>query len=242
MSPRQRLEAIYYRAKLLILRDSSREAYLLVRQRDMNGRERIVPAFGGLDLPVDWRSVQRANQETIVIRLAIMYLWTLLMQGYFVRAVHVSAIWWLPGSFISGLLHKLWWWTGIAWPVLIVWLIGFLVMDAVVRTIRVYRSCDRTELSTEHGSAQIGAPEDFASANPSNNLFPPGYDIFGGFDARERRQRILDLEAFDAQKAQTAERILHSEAPELALGSQALVDDDRRDRPRSRVQEILDSE
>jgi len=240
MSLRQRLEALYFRGRTILLRRCNTEAHLIVTQVDMSGRKTLVPAIASLDLPIDWRSMQRARQESFVVWGVALVAWTLIVQSALVAASNLADTWWLPGSFIPSLLAQPDWWQHVPWPSLIVWGAGLLVVDAITRTVCVYRACDRSGLSVEHGSARFAVPEDLASNVPGDNLFPPGYDIYGGFNPVEIRRRIVDFERLTAHKRVVEERMFQSEAPELPMGSPALVQSSPAPQKRSRIQELLD--
>jgi len=241
MTWRQRLEAAYFRARTLLLRDSNTEAYLLVRQRDMSGRVTTVPAIASLDLPIDWRSMQRARQESFVVWGVCLLLWTLVAQSLLVGAMHLDAAWWLPGSFIPALFHTTAWWNSMPWPVLVVWVAGLFVVDAITRTVCVYRACDRSGLSVEHGSARLALPEDLASDKIGDNLFPPGYDLYGGFHPSEALNRLVNVEHLTLQKDRMSQQSLKASGTDIPVGAPALLDGkERTPAKRSRVQEILD--
>lgn len=72
---------------------------------------------------------------------------------------------------------------------------------------------DRTNLSTEKGGARWATPQEIAGIgpglDPTDSLFPPGYDIYNGFSAASRtQQRAVRQSAkthFTAQRASREE-------------------------------------
>lgn len=242
MTLRQHVQAAYYLTLRRVLRRGSLESYLLTKLQDMQGRVTIVPAWEGLNLPIDWRALNRARSDTIVYRMSALIVWTLLIQHDIATRLQVDATWWLPGSWVMAWFKKPGWWMEVPWALLLVWLFGFFAIDAVSRVIEAYRACDRSDLSTEHGSARIAFPEDLASAKPGDNLFPVGYDIYGGFDDAEYKRRRDDLELLVARQDVVNTRILRASVAELPLNARAIAgssNDEAPVKPRSRVAAIL---
>lgn len=242
LSPRQRLSAAYFRLRYLLFRRLGPEYYALVERFDTAGRKTISGADVTFDMPLDWRAQARAHSNTSVYLWALRILWVLFYQAWLASRLGIGLTqfwWWLPGGLLPRLmeqvgssflvlLHRLvpsfsvqaQAFSSVAgFPVgsLVALVLGLIVIEGVHRYVLLAQSMDRSGLSTEFGSVCWAPPEETASSDPTENMYPPGYDIWGGFDESSRHRRAVNLEAIDNFKRAVAERKRRSKVAEIEL-------------------------